>query len=457
MGLEHCFRELGQVYEAIKEADLQTFSDIKGKVELLPCIAAELLAEGFPMEIMDGETSHVPLTWVKAVIVALEKMFKDKKVFVISILGVQSTGKSTLLNTMLGLRFKVDVGRCTRGAFMQLLEIDEVLKDDLNCDIIAVIDTEGIRAPELQDDASEEHDNELATFVIGIADFTIINVYSEAQADIKDILQTAIHAFIRMKEVCKNPGCMLIHQNVTEKFADEKLKASKQRLITQLDALTQAVAKLENCESQYKQFKDIISFNENCLHYFSNLWKGNPLMAPINNGYVQDVLDLKDKLLNIVKQQKRIGNFKTFENRISSLWKAILYENYVFHFKNAVEISAYGELDAHYGQWRNELPYILETLLLNCNCKLKNCKTDTIDSVKNRCTNESTKQLEAKYNELITVLRRFIEEHEFSKLLSKWEMSTNHKLTETKLKCIDIIRKECTKIILVKQNSFTQK
>ncbi|XP_078473997.1 up-regulator of cell proliferation-like [Lampetra planeri] len=88
----------------------------------------------------------------------------DPRVFVLTVLGVQSTGKSTLLNTMFGLQFTVSSGRCTRGAFMQLMSIDDELKQELECDFILVIDTEGLKAPELATHHdSYEHDNELAT------------------------------------------------------------------------------------------------------------------------------------------------------------------------------------------------------------------------------------------------------------------------------------------------------
>jgi predicted GTPase len=39
-------------------------------------------------------------------------------------MGVQSSGKSTLLNTMFGIQMRTSVGQCTRGVNMQLLAVD---------------------------------------------------------------------------------------------------------------------------------------------------------------------------------------------------------------------------------------------------------------------------------------------------------------------------------------------
>jgi GTPase Era involved in 16S rRNA processing len=62
------------------------------------------------------------------------------------LLGTQSSGKSTLLNAMFGLQFAVGHGRTTKGAFMQLIPVND---GQLSYEYILVIDTEGLRAPEL--------------------------------------------------------------------------------------------------------------------------------------------------------------------------------------------------------------------------------------------------------------------------------------------------------------------
>ena len=161
---------------------------------------AHLVNDGYAMEIMDGDASHLPITWVKAVLKQLKMLHEGKKLFVISVLGIQSTGKSTLLNTMFGLQFNVSAGRCIWGVFLQLLPVDDELHYKLGCNLIVIIDTEGLRAPELQFVGTQAHDNELATFVIGLPDVTIINIYGKTPGDLDDILQTVIHASIRVKK-----------------------------------------------------------------------------------------------------------------------------------------------------------------------------------------------------------------------------------------------------------------
>ena len=134
----------------------------------LPRIGAELLLSGIPLEILDGDVSQIPIIWVKKVFTELHNILSHKnKVYIISILGIQSSG-STFLNTIFGLQFPVSLGRCTRGAFMQLVPIDQSLSSELEYDYIMVIDTEGLRGIEQQGSGSHLHDNELATFAIGL-------------------------------------------------------------------------------------------------------------------------------------------------------------------------------------------------------------------------------------------------------------------------------------------------
>jgi len=58
---------------------------------------------GTPIELMDGDTSFIYTEWITAVLEEVKKKMKERydaeKGFVTSIMGLQSSGKSTLLNT----------------------------------------------------------------------------------------------------------------------------------------------------------------------------------------------------------------------------------------------------------------------------------------------------------------------------------------------------------------------
>ncbi len=142
LGTEHFFREMGQIYEA--SVSLPETHPSRQQLQHLPRLCAQLLLDGFPLELVDGDASNIPLRWVSDVLSQLNDLVSPKnKVLVVTVLGVQGTGKSTLLNTMFGVQFAVSSGRCTRGAFMLLIRVSEEAKKVLNSDFIVIIDTEG--------------------------------------------------------------------------------------------------------------------------------------------------------------------------------------------------------------------------------------------------------------------------------------------------------------------------
>ncbi|CAB1345316.1 unnamed protein product [Coregonus sp. 'balchen'] len=202
-------------------------------------LCAELLLDGFPLELVDGDASNIPLRWVSDVLHQLNVLVQPKNKILVS------TGKSTLLNTMFGAQFTVSSGRCTRGAFMLLIKVKDDFRKELNCDFIVIIDTEGLKSPELaQLDDSYEHDNELATCVVGLSDVTMLNIAMENSTEMKDILQIVVHAFHRMKAIS----------------AHDKNMRDWKMLLEQLNEMTQAAARIENQEEN-KSFTDVMEYN----------------------------------------------------------------------------------------------------------------------------------------------------------------------------------------------------
>uniref|UniRef100_A0A3Q2PBJ0 Si:dkey-85k7.12 n=1 Tax=Fundulus heteroclitus TaxID=8078 RepID=A0A3Q2PBJ0_FUNHE len=376
LGTEHFFREMGQIYEAslyLPETDTS-----RQQLQHLPKLCAQLLLDGFFLELVDGDASNIPLRWVSDVLSQLNDLVSpNNKILVVTVLGVQSTGKSTLLNTMFGVQFAVSSGRCTRGAFMLLIKVSEDFKKDLNCDFVVIIDTEGLKSPELaQLDNSHEHDNELATLVVGLSDVTIINIAMENSTEMKDILQIVVHAFLRMKEVGKKPKCQFVHQNVSDVSAHEKNLRDRKLLLEQLNEMTQAAAKMEK-KKENKNFTDVMEYNPdtgNC--YIPGLWNGNPPMAPVNVGYSETVYELKKNIIQVLGQcQSTSNNISEFREWINSLWTAIKHENFIFSFRNSLVADAYMRLCTEYNKWEWEFKKEMYTWVTDAETKISNFGT----------------------------------------------------------------------------------
>ncbi|XP_072898157.1 interferon-induced very large GTPase 1-like [Hemitrygon akajei] len=388
LGLEHFMREFGQVYElSVTRHNDTRRTQIHPKVSQFPGVAADLLLEGFPLELIDGDVSNVPIPWITAVLTEVaNKVGRACRVFVLTVIGVQSTGKSTLLNTMFCLRFAVSSGRCTRGAYMQLIKVTGSLAEELGCEFILVIDTEGLRAPELGTlTDSYEHDNELATFVVGLSNLTLVNIGMENLSEMKDILQIVVHSLIRMRETGKGPKCVFVHQNVGDVSAHDQNLRGRQKLLEQLDKMTEAAAKLEKVDRV--TFRDVMDYDADKDNwYIPGLWHGTPPMAAVNIGYSEHVSQLKKNLIQcLIQQSKSQGAFAIpdFIKWMAGLWEQVKHENFIFSFQNSLVAEAYNHLSLKYKDWEWELRKFTHCCGSEAENRISNAKENLIELLRN--------------------------------------------------------------------------
>uniref|UniRef100_A0A8C2FBJ2 VLIG-type G domain-containing protein n=1 Tax=Cyprinus carpio TaxID=7962 RepID=A0A8C2FBJ2_CYPCA len=435
-GLEHIMRDISQIYESCSSVgenkkDLKDFSS-------LPSLAAEMMISGSPLELMDGDAAHVPVIWISAVLDQLLQKLGDQRVFVLSVLGLQSSGKSTMLNAMFGLQFAVSAGRCTRGAFMQLVKVSDEMKIQMNTDYILVVDTEGLRALELAGRSTRHHDNELATFVVGLGNMTLINIFGENPSEMQDILQIVVQAFMRMKKVRLNPSCVFVHQNVSDITAGEKNMEGRRRLLEKLDEMTKLAAKDEGYDGE--RFSDVIRFDvQNDVKYFSQLWEGSPPMAPPNPNYCENIQELKKTIMSHASKSTGIM-LKDLKDRIKDLWEALLNERFVFSFRNSLEISAYRKLETKYSEWS----WSLRSAMMKTENKLYNqIENEAIHEVEEtdlqRELKETNEQVEKSMSE-------FFEEDRDKDILIQWKTSFAIKIKEVQENIVRETKKKLNEV-----------
>uniref|UniRef100_A0A8C2HAQ7 VLIG-type G domain-containing protein n=1 Tax=Cyprinus carpio TaxID=7962 RepID=A0A8C2HAQ7_CYPCA len=414
-GLEHIMREIGQIYESCSSVK-ENKEDLQVHFSSLPSLAAEMMISGFPLELMDGDAAHVPVIWISAVLDQLVQKPGDQRVFVLSVLG-----KSTMLNAMFGLQFAVSAGRCTRGAFMQLVRVSDEMKTQMNFDYILVVDTEGLHAPELAGRSTRHHDNELATFVVGLANLTLINILGEYLAEMQDIFQIVVQAFMRMKKVKLNPSCVFVHQNISDVTAGEKNMEGRRRLQEKLDEMTKLAAEEEICDAE--RFSDVIKFDvQNDVKYFAHLWEGNPPMAPPNPIYCENIQELKKTIISHASKSHRMS-LTHLKDHIKHLWEALLKEQFVFSFGNSLETAAYKKLQNEYSKWSLSLQKARKVIENKLQNEIKNEAIHEVEETYlQRELSKTSKKVEKSMSE-------FFEKDAYAEILIQWKP-----LSETKIK-----------------------
>ena len=371
VGIENIFREIGEIRETTKRYKEFLNKEIVSYSEKLPELAAALIMKGMAIEIMDGDGLSVPTDWLEEAIRALNKRFKDTfkmkkdpKIFVLTILGTQSTGKSTLLNTMFGAQFPVSAGRCTKGAFMQLIPI---LMDDFPYNGLLIIDTEGLGAPEYRQDNT--HDNELATFVLGISDLAIINVRGELPTNIENFLQVSTCALMRMSMADIHPSVVFVHQNCDSSSKAKNL-TGRHAFMKVMDETVSIQAKLIQKQDQFTCFQDIVDISlEKDFVYFSQFLEGSPPMSPPNPDYSESCFSLTSyiitKMQENFKKYKKAQTLQKFAEKVERVWEGVLDENFVLSLTNCAEIQVKYDIDNQMNHWKLVMESHLENILEN--------------------------------------------------------------------------------------------
>ena len=372
IGIESIFREIGEIYETTRLNDTSLTKELGEYHRKLPELAAKLLLQGVAIELMDGDGLSVPTSWLGEVMKALNIQFKEKlqikvdaKIFVLTVLGIQSSGKSTLLNTMFGVQFPVSAGRCTKGAFMQLIPI---AIENFPYNGILLVDTEGLGAPEFKQDNT--HDNEIATFVLGISDLAIINVKGELPTNIENFLQVSTSALMRMSMVDFHPSVVFVHHNC-DPSCQEKNLTERLKFMKVMDEAVSTQARLIQKQDEFSCFQDVVDISlkdeKSDFFYFPNLLEESPPMSPPSGGYSKACSDLTTYLLFKMEKKfekdKKAQTFETIAERIKRVWNGVLQENFVLSLINCAEIQVKYDIDNYMSNWKVKMESHMEDVL----------------------------------------------------------------------------------------------
>ncbi|XP_053388847.1 interferon-induced very large GTPase 1-like [Mercenaria mercenaria] len=447
-GLIHFFREVSHIYDSFLVLQLDPTRSNLPNAEEVADVFAKLIIDGHTLELLDGNSFFMPSEWIKLTLGKVHNLIGKSKVLALSVLGLQSSGKSTLLNTMFGVQFPSSSGRCTRGIHAQLLPIklDHGSRNVNPFQRILVIDTEGLRAPELNE-KNYKHDNELATIITGLGDITLLNIMGENTIEIRDILQIIVHAFLRLKlannKLDIKKACELVHHNVTDISASERMKTGLELTVRSLDCATRESAESEGI-ADITTFDQVIEFNtDKNVWYLPNLWNGNPPMAQINRKYSERVVAINHQLVSRAFNDKT-KSFKTLEDialQTDDLWNGVLAENFIFSFKNSLEKKAFVALEEQSKEklWSLESCVDDELLKLTQNY-FSQCETQTnLQQAKQTVMSELRKIIADKNTKITSELEVFFDTNDYKDTTIQWKEQT---MNLVRTVCLELLGKK---------------
>nr|XP_001341795.5 interferon-induced very large GTPase 1-like [Danio rerio]XP_005169765.1 interferon-induced very large GTPase 1-like [Danio rerio] len=190
IGLEHFLREMGLVYERYFRSPNSDLYDMFR----LPYVGAELLLYGVPLELYDGNASVFPLNWVYSVLYELYRQLPNfSRMRVLTVLGFHNSKNAEIVSSLFGVNFPKWGRRQIKGAYMLLLSLPDHFRIKMDCEFLMVICTEGLNHPT---ERNFLHDSEMAAFVSGLSDITLVNLPDAGQDETRRNLQIAVNALI---------------------------------------------------------------------------------------------------------------------------------------------------------------------------------------------------------------------------------------------------------------------
>ncbi|RIA94620.1 hypothetical protein C1645_873356 [Glomus cerebriforme] len=396
LGLEHFFRELGQIYKIFSISDQSNEIVLK-----LPELYSELLIGGHIIELLDGDAGSISEAWFSAICGHICRKYPKLRIFVVSILGLQSSGKSTLLNALFACRFAVSVGRCTRGLFMRLLFLEKDLSDQLNIDALILIDTEGLGAPEkMCDPESEKKDRILATFAMGVSNLTILNVLGESMRDLTEILQIAIVTMARLEKAGMAPDILMV-QHVSERNAarlSEPEEKFREALREALEIAEKQDIEMGISNTECLQILDERIKKGQLLKQFRPFKNGATAYAPPSEQYHEDVVNLYNSIINDCKNSQSKTEFSEWHSLIQNYWDAVSHEDFAVRFKNIKEIHDFIDLGKQITRLKETIDKAFskheESIMQIIRSKLQNWSSNNRSNINLRLKNECLELIE---------------------------------------------------------------
>ncbi|XP_047450842.1 interferon-induced very large GTPase 1 [Mugil cephalus] len=372
LGLEHFLREMGLIFE------LTHISPGSGSHNVLrfPSLAADLLLYGIPLELMDGESSNIPTSWLGCVFAELKRRLPQEqcRTRVLTNLGVHHSRNAEVLSTLFGVTFPEGRKRSTRGLYMIVLCLPDNLRKDMECDFLLLIDVEGLCSfPQDSESNTLLHDNEMATVAAGVSDILLQNISSHGGYEFETNFTVMVNALLRTKECGNVPVCQLLSQ-------DEGLNSILQ--VSQLKRVSNML-QTETKDGETTSDENHYPKTTSCVTCVNWPWSITSLSEPVDTQYSKAILKLKENLFGALKvcaDNPKASGLPEFMKHLSDVWDSVKADSFSISLQNTDIALAFSLLCTEFSQWEDSFLENTENWLMGATQKIFAEKAKALDA-----------------------------------------------------------------------------
>ena len=176
---------------------------LQSEFDLIATKLAELVYKGFALHVLRNRPlqSHSRLLRM-----SIGKLKLKSSVAVLTVIGEQSSAKSSLLNCTFGCNFRVSAGRCTLGLYLGLAYYKNMT--------ILILDSEGLMSLE---ESGSIFDNQIVTLAVLSSNLVIINHKGEISSNLENLIGMSLYAKIQIQSSPLKPKLLFVLRDQTQR------------------------------------------------------------------------------------------------------------------------------------------------------------------------------------------------------------------------------------------------
>ncbi|XP_061684431.1 up-regulator of cell proliferation [Syngnathoides biaculeatus] len=370
LGLEHFLREMGLIFEL---SHISPGNDSHNGPQL-PSVAADLILSGIPLEIMDGDSSYIPIQWVGGVLTEINHRFPQNHFRTLTSLGVHQAKNAEILSALFGVKFLDERKRSTRGLYIDVIQLPLKFKKKLNCDFLLLIDVEGLcSSPANGQISTQISDNEMATFATGMSDVLLQNLFSRSASEFETSLTVAVNALLRIREYGSIPICKVL---VQDEGINTILEAAQLKRVSNILQTKTGERTLRDGDTMTLNSKKKSSI------LYVRPWHSDPLSRSVDTQHSEAMLKLKRRLFGALKEaaaHSETCGLPEFMRRLCSVWEAVKAESFSISLQNKEIALAFSLFCTELSQQEDRLLEYMENWLMQATKTISLTKPESLD------------------------------------------------------------------------------
>jgi len=300
-----------------------------------------LLGDGYPFQVLHGRPLQMGGHFLRQTLESIGATHEENsELYVVSVIGAQSSAKSTLLNFLFGCDFAVHAGRCTRGLYASYLR-------PAGSPPILVLDSEGLLS--LGSEGSV-FDGQIALMCMACSHLVLVNNKGELSRQLQDLLEICLFAMQKLQFMRQPPRLMFVLRDQHDRSRavhEDMLKQMKRHLDETARMLGLPLNKLILLDGTAVALLPS-AFN-------AELRAGREI-AVTSQLFANEVLILRQEIFRCLKEDsltrrkqgnaaEEFGSLTQWYDYASSVWETLVqFGGQLLHYKTIHEIELRREL-----------------------------------------------------------------------------------------------------------------